>query len=268
MNVLKLELRNLRRGALLATASICVVIVMMMALFPAMQTESMQKLAGAKMEGLDPALLAAFGLSELVDFTVISNYFGYLLQYISIAVFLFVTGQAVSLLLKEESEGTIEYLCAKPVSRTEIFTQKLLAHLVVTVLMVAVLAFATTLGYVVVSDYSFAQAAKESAILFGGILFVALIFSGLGVFLSTFLQGRGMPGVATALVLGTFIVGILSLVRKELDFLVWLAPMEWVKAQKLLTQGLLWQEWVIGIGIIVLGTWFSLLRYQRRDLLI
>ena len=269
MRVFELELRNLRRSSIIRTLSVAGVILAMLAFFPSMQTESMQALAGAKLDAIDPAVLAAFGLTKMVDFTIITNYFGYVLQYIALAVMVLVTQQATGLFIKEETDGTIEFLCAKPVSRSEIFFQKILAHLAVLFGMLLLCAIVTVIGYVSVSDFTFVQALKEAAILYAGVFYVALVFTAVGILCSTLLKsGRGISGLTIAIVFGTFIFGVMSLVVKQLDFLVWFSPLEWIKSQKLLTDGILLKEWIIGCSVIGGCTLAAWIRYLKKDLLI
>jgi ABC-2 type transport system permease protein len=269
MNIFFLELRNLRRSALIGTLSVSCVIYAMLAFFPSMQSESMQALANAKMEGIDPALLAALGLSIMMDFTVITNFFGYVLQFITLAVIVMVTQQAVALLIKEETDGTIEYLCAKPVSRSEIFFQKLLAHLGVFLGMSVIYTVVTVIGYLSFSDFSFGAAVKEAVIFYSAIFFVGLVFSAVGFLLSTLIKSsKGVSSVTIAIVFGTFILGIMSAVIERLDFLIWFSPMDWIKTQKLMTEGILLEEWVVGVVVILGCTLAAWLRYRRKDLLI
>ncbi|MDD3230296.1 MAG: ABC transporter permease subunit [Oscillospiraceae bacterium] len=269
MNVFSMEVRNLRKGALVSTLSIGAVIFAMLAFFPAMQTEAMQALAGAKMEGIDPALLAALGLSELVDFTVITNFFGYVLQFITLAIMVIVTQRAVGLLIKEETDGTIEYLYAKPVSRTEIFCQKGLAHVVLFLASSVVWTIVTVTGYLLFSEHTLGEAVKEAAIFFSAIFLIGIIFSAVGVLLSALLKnGRATAGVTVAIVFGSFILGMMSVTVSGLDFLVWFSPMDWIKTAKLMSEGILWQEWLVGAGVILCGITAAWLRYRQKDLLV
>ena len=61
---------------------------------------------------------------------------------------------------------------------------------------------------------------------------------------------------------------MLSEVVQSLSFLIWLSPMDWIKAQKLLSKGILPQEWAAGAGVIVLALLAAWLRYRKKDLLI
>ena len=269
MSIYLLELRNIRKSAILATLSISAVFIMLLAFFPSMQTESMKALTGAKLESIDPAVLAALGMSEVMDFTVITNFFGYVLQFITLVIVVAITQQAVSLLIKEETDGTIEYLYAKPVSRSDIFWQKLLAHLTVVVLMMLSYIVVTIAGYMLFADYRFGAAAKETFVFFGAIFFVDLVFSALGIWVSSMLRSnRSAAMVTITIVFGTFLFGILSVLIKKLDFLIWLSPLDWIKAKKLLNVGILPQEYAVGIAVIVFGMVSAWLHYLKKDLLI
>ena len=267
MNVFFLELRNLRKSALISTLSIGGVIFAMLAFFPSMQTEAMQALTGAKMEGIDPSLLAALGLSELMDFSILTNFFGYALQFITLAIMVIATQQAVGLLVKEETEGTIEYLLSKPMSRTEIFIQKGLAHFTLLLGMNIAWCMVTVAGYLLFSDYSLGAAMKESAIFFSAILFVGLVFSAVGLLVSALLRsGRGAAGITIAIVFSTFLLGMMSITVSGLEFLFWFSPMEWIKSTKLMHEGILWQEWMAGALVMVCAPIAAWLRYCRKDL--
>ncbi|MDL2301112.1 ABC transporter permease [Lachnospiraceae bacterium OttesenSCG-928-D06] len=269
MNVFFLEFRNNRKNTLIWMLSIGFAIFAMLAFFPSMQTEGMQSLANTKLEGVDPALLAAFGLDIMPDFTVITDFFGYILQFIVLAIMVYVTQGAASLLIKEETDGTIEYLYGKPVSRNEIFFQKLLAIVLLFLIMLTIFASITILGYLIFSDYIFYDAFKESMIFYSAILFVGLVFVSIGTLLSTLIRSeKTASGVTISIVFGTFVLGMLSSMVEKLDFLIYFSPMSWIKTQKLMSDGITLYEWIIGIVLIVSSIWIACLKYRRKDLLI
>lgn len=269
MNILLLELRNMRKSVLLWTLSISCVILLMLAFYPSMKTEAMQAIANAKLDSIDPAILAAMGIQEIPDFSIITNFFGYILQFITIALMVFITQQSSTLLIKEESEGTIEFLYAKPVSRTDILLQKSIAHILLFLMMMIFFIVITTAGYLIFSDYSFTKSLMECLILYGSILFVGFIFSSVGLLVSTIMKStRSSAAYTIGIVFGTFVVGATSAVVKELEFLRYFSPMDWIKAQKLMHSGLLPMEWAIGISIIVICPLLAWLRYRRKDLLL
>lgn len=269
MNIFLLETRNLRKSVLGWTLSVSAVILLMLAFYPSMKTDAMQALTNAKLDSLDPALLAAFGISKIPDFTIVSNFFGYVLQFITISLMVFVSHQTISLLVKEESDGTIEYLYSKPVSRGSIFAHKTFAHIISFFVMVFVFNAVTLTGYLAFSDYTFAQSLKETSIMYGSIFYVGMVFSAVGLLASSIIRSnRSAAAITIAIVFGTFVIGAVSAVVKELDFLIYLSPMEWIKAEKLMSEGIRPLEWVIGIGLIIACPAAALIKYRKKDLLI
>ncbi len=269
MNMFRMELRNLRKSTIRWTCSVGCIILLMLAFYPSMQTEAMQAITNAKLDSIDPAVLAAMGLQEIPDFTVISNFFGYVLQFITLALMVFVTQQASSLLIKEESEGTIEFLYAKPVSRFDIILQKAAAHVLLWVMMILALLVVTLTGYLMFGNLTFLDSLKECLLFYGSILLIGLLFSAIGLLVSTLMKSvRSSSGVTIGLVFGTFVVGATSAVVKELEFLRYFSPMDWIKASKLMRVGLHPEEWAIAAAIIIICPVLAWLKYRKKDFLI
>jgi ABC-2 type transport system permease protein len=232
-----------------------------------MQSESMKRLAGAKLEGVDPALLEILGLSEFMDFSLITNYFGYVFQYMMLAVMMYAALAAVNSLIKEETDGTIEFLYSKPVSRDAVFLQKSLSNFLSFLAMLVVLSVVTVVGYVSFSECGIMESIKEVGIFYGSALYVGVVFMSLGILLSSLLRSsRGSSGIAAAIVLGTFILGIISVVNDDLGFLSYFSPLDWVRTQKLMTEGIRGEEWLIGISTILICFFASCRIYKKRDL--
>jgi len=267
MNVFWLELRNTWKSTLKWAIILCAVTFLMLAFFPSMQTEGMKELAGAKLEGIDPALLEALGLAEMKDFTLISNYFGYLLQFTALSIMAFVMLFAVNSLVKEETDGTIEFLYSKPVTRSRIYVQKILAMSLSFFLLIAALFIVTGAGYVLFSDYSLAESIEELGKLYGAVLFAGFVFMALGVLFSSLIKSaKSSSGIALAVVFGTFILGIMGVIVSDLSFLTNISPMEWIKAQKVLTDGISVKEWIIGLAVIAASFVAAHEIYKKRDL--
>lgn len=87
------------------------------------------------------------------------------------------------------------------------------------------------------------------------------------VLLSVLLKSsKGSVGMVMAVVFGTFIFGILGTVVDEWRFLSYFSPMDWIKTQKLLTEGIAMEEWLVGILVISLCLIASHEKYKRKDL--
>ncbi len=269
MTVFWLELRNSKKSAIAWTISLSAVIFALLAFFPSFQNDSMLALANAKLEGIDPAVLAALGLTTMIDFTVITNFFGYVLQFVTLALLVFVTQRAVNMLVQEETEGTIEFLYAKPVSRGQIFWQKIFAHLLINISMLVIFAAVTVIGYLLFSDKGISAALKESWMFYGSIFFVEMVFMCVGLLASTIVRSaKAATGVSIGIVFGTFIIGMASAAVEKLSFLIYLSPMDWIKSQKLLADGILPQEWIVGIAVILISVGAGCFLYKKRDFLV
>jgi ABC-2 type transport system permease protein len=268
MKVFLLELRNIRKSLLGWTISVAGVILLILAFFPSMKSGSMRQLAEAKLEGVDPALLAALGFGGVIpDLTVITNYFGYVLQFITLAIMVFVVQKAVNMLIREETEGTIEFLYGKPVSREEIFFQKLLALFAAFAAFLLVLGIVTAAGYLAFSDYGFKETIKDISIMYGGVLYVGVVFLSIGTLFSVLIpSSRSSSAVTISIVFGTFILGVMSVVVDKLDFLLYFSPMDWIKTAKLLSEGIAAEEWAVGISTAVLSVASALYLYTKKDM--
>ena len=267
MEIFKLEFKNIWKSLLTWTGILSCVIILLMAFFPSMQNEAMQELANAKLDSVSPAVLAVLGFEQMPDITIVINYFGYIMQFINLTIAVFVMLRGTSALIKEETDGTIEYLYVKPISRTDIVVQKLLANVIGYIALLAVL-FAFTAGsYMAFTDYTLPAAVKEIGLLLGGTLFVGMVFLLFGFFLSTILRSsRQTASVSLGVVFATFLIGIVSVLVERLDFLIYLSPLDWIKTSKLVENGLGTTQLIIGICIMAASVFAALIIYKRKDL--
>lgn len=266
MDIFKLEIKNIRKSFLFWWIILTVCMLLTMAFFPSMKQGVLKELASAKLESFPPAIKAIFGLENLTDFSKMINYSGYLIQYINLAICIFMMLKGTTSLIREETDGTIEYLYEKPVSRTDIVWQKLLANVFCFVVFIAAFYLLTVVAYLAFSDYSLNAAMEEIAIMQGGTLFVGFVFLMAGFFLSTVIKSsKQSASVSMGVVFGTYMLGIMSLLVEKLKFLKYLAPLEWIKANKLVEDGLSLPEWLIGLGVIVISAVAAFQIYRKKD---
>jgi len=267
MHIFALELRNSWKSTVLWTIALGLIIWLMLAFFPAMQSESMQAVAGAKLDSIDPALLQIFGIESLADFTQITSYFGYVLQYITIAIMVFITQTAVATLVKEETEGSIELVYSMPVTRTQIFWQKSLAILASFAMMILTLYIVTNIGYLLYSEYGLVESLQETGMFYGAVLFIGLIYFSTGLLLSSVIpSSRVGTAFVLAVVFGTLMFGIMGSLIEKLSFMMYMAPMEWVKVSKLMNEGIRPIELGIGVLVTLISMLMALFIYKKRDL--
>lgn len=269
MNVYKLEWKSLFRGLLLWSLIVCGLMVLFMAFYPSMKDETMKELVGVKLNALPPAVLQAFGISSLPDFTNITYYFGYVVQYMNITAAVYAAMIGASALIREESEGTIEYLYAQPVTRGAIVLQKILANLSVYVLFVAVQMAVTVILYAVMKPEGADLAALLADVktIYVGMFFMGLIFLAVG-FLASALLRSAKQAVSFSLcaVFSTYLLGIASAVVKQLEFFKYFSPLDYVKPEELVKSGFRAETVWIGAAVIICCGAATFLLYRRKDL--
>ncbi len=121
MNMFKVEIKNAFKPFLIWTVILASILSFFMSMFPSMSTSEMAELLQVKMDALPEGMIEAFGI-DMVDFTNLLGFFSYSFQYILIALCVYSGVLAGNSLIKEESEGTIEFLYAQPISRNKIIS--------------------------------------------------------------------------------------------------------------------------------------------------
>lgn len=269
MSIIKLEYKNNFKNLLIWIISLSLIIIILLLFFPSMKTEAMKALTDAKLEGISPFLLESLGLTKMVDFSNITNYFGYLLQFIVISIYIFITQNAYNVLIKEENEGTIEYIYSKPIKRSELYLYKVLYLLISYTILIISLTIVSFAFYILLSDYTVIKSLKEIIILFSGIYFVGYIYMAIGLLMSMYSKNKShLVSIGAVIVMITFLIGIVSSLIKKFEFLKYLSPIKWVEYQNLLNKGITTKEISIFLIIIIAFIYIAYKKYQKRDLLI
>ena len=126
MLLYKRELKGNLKSFVIWTACIVILTALFMAMYPSFseQGESVNEM----LSGFSPQLMEMFGF-ESIDFTQTMDYYGYIFQYVLLAVLIQFMLAGANLVSREEDSGTINFLYAKPLSRTAITGTKFLAGL-------------------------------------------------------------------------------------------------------------------------------------------
>lgn len=111
----------------------CIVVsiltVLLMAFFPLLQDGNLLSLANSFRDGFSPNMQKVLGLNDAVSFDKFTDYIPFVFQYLGVLFGILAIQLGARSLSKEQSAGTIEYLYANPVTRTEIFSGKFSANM-------------------------------------------------------------------------------------------------------------------------------------------
>lgn len=272
MNILRLELHNQRKGLLIWSSIMFVSVFLFMAFFPSMGAGNMGELLTTETAAFSSEMLAAFGLDNMPDFSKIQEFFAYEMQYIALAGAIYAALRGATALIGEETSGTIEYLYAQPVRRSEIFFQKFLASGITFLSYSAAITAASLISLLCfkTKDTDLSSAAGMIKIMIG-MFFSGMIFLCIGFFLSTILKSsRQVASTANGLVFGTYILGIFAnAFEKNIDGiknLTYLSPLDYAMPADILRYGFQTKFVLLGFAVMVISIACAYFIYLKKDL--
>lgn len=264
MNIFWHEMKSHWKGLLGWSAGVWFTVISGMAKFEGYSTTGSSNI-NEILKAFPKPLMAVFGMTGL-DLTTLIGYFGVLYLYITLVVAIHAGLLGAEVIAEEERDKTSEFLYAKPVTRTSVLTQKLLAALV-NILVV----FAVT----VVSSISIVAFYNKGNALYGqvmnlmwGILFFQLLSFAFGAFFAGLFTKPKLPSTAiTIVILASYITSVAAGLNSHLDFLNKLTPFWYFGAPKILADGHL-DRFYIGLSVVAItallvGTYYF---FRKRDL--
>ncbi|HBY19606.1 MAG: hypothetical protein A2Y24_00085 [Clostridiales bacterium GWE2_32_10] len=270
MNVYLVETKRLIKSFLIWSIVIIILLSLFMSFFPSMATSDMAELVKAKINAIPPAMRNAFGINQMLDFSDLLQYLAYVLQFIFIAACIYAAILGASALIKEESEGTIEFLYAKPISRVNIVTMKLLSNLTILLLFNLMIYIVCIIFCEIFKEPGY-QYIIILTIMFKSMFATQMVFLGIGFLVSTILRrySYAMP-IALGIFFTTYILGIFSGVIDKIKWLEYLSPYHYTVPLTVLKQNgnIEPLKITLMLAIIASSIFFTYIRYYKKDLLI
>ncbi|MHB8947181.1 MAG: ABC transporter permease subunit [Bacillota bacterium] len=258
------ELRRNFRPWLIWSVSLGAFVAMMMAIYPTIASQSANLREMMKM--YPPAMLKAFNLDRL-DMADVLGYYateGFILAALISAIYS--VQLASGLLAKEESDKTIEFLLAKPVTRTTIVTGKAVvaALYIIGLNGLQTLAALASFEAVKTGPYS----VKAFLALAAGGLLIDLTFAALGLAVAVFVtKAKALYPLGIGLVLGTYILSVMAKLSSKLSALRWLSPFSYADTGDILEKGAIGGAYLtLFVVLIVALTAVAYTVYNRKDI--
>lgn len=231
-----------------------------MILFP-----SVKELAQEKLDMIPDELLGLIGMDGLTNLTEFQNYFSMVFSIILIAISIFSTTFASSILSYEETNKTIEFSGTMEVSRIEFFIAKILTG----VMALCLVLLATFLGIIIpglinggatFNFFAVFNAFKLSSV-------TSFIFLSIGFLISGITSKKNPVMISVIVLLIIYFLGYLGNLLKDNGlFLFYLSPFNTLSPSRVLNLNL--TEKII-LSIYLLITWISLIVggyvYNKRD---
>lgn len=169
-----------------------------------------------------------------------------------------------NILLKEESDKTIEYLNSLPIKRNNILFSKILSGLLYIIMMIFILGIFNYIGLLLSGEFD-----KKLYVL----LSITPIFSSLVIyfccmFLSTFThKTKKMLGVSLGIVFISYALQTLSSLTEDIEFLKYLSVFTLADIRNVITNSAI-NPLLVAISIIlsILFLGLTILRYNKKEL--
>jgi ABC-2 type transport system permease protein len=167
---------------------------------------------------------------------------------------------------KEERDRTSEFLYPKPITRSKIVTEKLVAA----VINITILNLVTTISSILTVAFYAKGFSNNNMILtlMAGLFIMQLIFFALGSVLAGLFKNPKLPSAAaTAILLCTYIIWVVVDLNSKLNFLKYLTPFKYFDASVIIKDGHLDLFYVVlSTIIIVVFITTTYLFFNKRDL--
>ncbi|MGL5822509.1 MAG: ABC transporter permease subunit [Sarcina sp.] len=268
MNVIKFELKKNIKSVLVWSGVTSAVLILFMSMFPSMKSNDMMEIINGKMDALPSVMLEMFNISEMVDFSNLIDYFAYAFQFILIAVAIYGSILGATMLSEEENSKTIEFLYSKPITRTDIVIKKILVAIISNIIYVTILGI-VSFGFIIIFTEVNTNIIDNLMIvktIVIGAFIVGIVFMAISLAFSTLAKSiKGPIQLGIGIFFGTYILGIVSKLNENIEFLKYFSPYDKFIPADIVTNGLDINYTVVSLFIIAVSIIIAILRYNKKD---
>ena len=228
--MLKRELRINLKSLIIWSLIITLVFIIGFLVYPSIINESseLDKLVNT----MPKEMLEIFNM-DIISLNSVSGWLlteGYLMVNLLGSCFFAILGG--SILLKEQSDKTIDFLFSKPIKKSKIVTTKLLTGLIYIFIFNLVISLTTLIGLNLSNDFNFKHWFLSSI----APVFIHTFFFCLSLLISNYFKKTNKSITFNiGIVLGTYLIGVISLMSEKLEFLKYFSPFEYINSKTIVT---------------------------------
>ena len=170
-----------------------------------------------------------------------------------------------SIVLKEETDKTIEYLNFLPIKRSKIITNKIIVGIIYIILMVLMLGIFNYIALSISGNFDH----KQYILLSITPLFVGVPLFAINLFISTFLhKNKKIVGISLGLVFLSYVLNVLSELSSKAEFLKYFSVYTLADIRNVISTNSLNLVMVfISFAITFLLLMLSYVKYNRKELI-
>jgi len=263
MNIIRRELKAHYKGLIGWSIGMLFMVIAGMAKYSAISSGGQQAIDLFKT--FPKPVLVIAGINGL-DVSTVIGYFGVLYLYILLMATIHAAMLGAEVISKEERDRTSEFLYPKPITRSKIVSEKLIAAII----NIVILNLITTVS----SIFTVAFYAKNFSnnnmilVLMAGLFVMQILFFSLGSALAGLFKNPKLPAiVATAVLLITYIIWVVVDLNANLDFLKYVTPFKYFDASVIISAGHLDLFYVV-LSAVIIAVFITTtyLTFNKRDL--
>jgi len=214
--MIKRELKFNFKSFIIWTSILIGIFLVVFMVYPFIITDDTVKNLDEMLKVFPKELLKSFNM----DITSINSAYGWLksegFMFILIIVGIYSTTLGFNILLKEETDKTIEYLSFLPIKRSKIVTNKIIVSIIYVISMVLLLGIFNYIALCISGNFN----QKEYLLLSITPLLVALPLFAISLFISTFMHStKKTLGFSLGLVFIFYVINIISEISDKVEFL-------------------------------------------------
>lgn len=259
MTLIKHELRQGRISFMIWTASVGLLLVICIFLFPEMK---------AQMEDVNDifssmgSFTAAFGMDRLNFGTLIGFYGVECGNVLGLGGAFFASFCAVGILSKEEKDRTAEFLLTHPVSRERIVTEKLMAVFAQIIAMNLII-YVLSIGSIAAIGEEIPW--KELNLMHLAYFLLQIELAGICFGISAFVR-KGSVGAGLGIAAVMYFLNLVANITQSAEFLKYVTPFGYSEGADIVENGCLDGRMVgIGLAFGAVGVAAAYLKYCRKD---
>ncbi|MEN8904375.1 MAG: ABC transporter permease subunit [Clostridiales bacterium] len=263
MTLYNREIRSNLKVFLIWTLVIILINIMFLAMFPSYADQADE--INEMMKNFPEEMIKAID-AESTDFSDPIDYLAYMFQYITLAAAIMAMIMGISIISKEESEGTIEFLFAKPITKIYIVTNKLLS--VLTQIVVFPILF-TISSYMTIESVVDKEYNVKALILLGvSLFFIQLIFAVFGFIISIFVtKVKKTTPLSLGIVFVMFFISMMSKINESMESLKHITPFRYFEPTAIVENTKLNGSYItLTIVISILCLTGTYILYNRKDI--
>lgn len=261
----KRELKINLKSFIIWTSILIGLFLVVFLVYPSIVNSENMEMMDEMMKMFPEEMLKAFNM----DISTIDSAFGWLKTEGFVFVLL-ITGVysgilGSNILLKEESDKTIEYLNSVPVTRKNIVVNKILCGLLYIILMIAIIGIFNFIGLSLSGEFD----RKSYMLLSITPLFSSIVIFAVCLFLSTFThKTKKTLGISLGIVFASYFLNVISEMGESTEFLKYISIFTLADIRNVIVNVSINPLMVIlAIGITAIFMILTIIRYDKKELI-